>query len=104
MPCFLLVLSIPLKLQPLVLSELHEGHIGIVKMKALARSYMWWPALDKLIENMAKSCTGCQSVQNNPQNAPLHPWEWPAQLWQRVHIDFAGPFLGAMFLIAVNAY
>ena len=73
-------------------------------MKALARSYMWWSAFDKLIENMAKSCTGCQLIQNNPQNAPLHPWEWPARLWQRVHIGFAGPFRGTMFLIAVNAY
>ena len=43
-------------------------------------------------------------MQNNPKNAPLHPWEWPARPWQRVHIDFAGPFLGTMFLIVVDAY
>jgi hypothetical protein len=87
-----------------VLDELHEGHLGIVKMKALAGSYMWWPSIDQSIEDMAKTCSGCQFIQNNPKNAPLHPWEWPARPWQRVHIDFAGPFLGTMFLIVVDAY
>ncbi len=33
---------IPPELQKRVLDELHEGHLGIVKMKVLARSYMWW--------------------------------------------------------------
>jgi hypothetical protein len=87
-----------------VLDELHEGHLGIVKMKALARSYMWWPSIDQSIEDMAKTCSGCQLIQNFPKNAPLYPWEWPARPWQRVHTDFAGPFLGTMFFIVVDAY
>ena len=32
---------IPNKLQDRVLEELHDGHLGVVKMKALARSYVW---------------------------------------------------------------
>ena len=36
--------------------------------------------------------------------APLHPWAWPEKTWQRVHLDFAGPFQGSMFLIAVDAH
>jgi hypothetical protein len=31
---------IPMKLQERVLDELHGGHIGVVKMKALARSHV----------------------------------------------------------------
>ena len=69
---------IPPKLQTQVLTELHKGHLGMVKIKALARSYLWWPTIDQPIENIAKSCCGCQLMQNNPKNAPLHPWEWPA--------------------------
>jgi hypothetical protein len=49
---------IPGKLRSPVLQELHEGHLGIVKMKAIARSYCWWPGLDADIEVMAKGCSG----------------------------------------------
>ena len=34
---------IPDKLQDRVLEKLHDGHLGVVKMKVLARSYVWWP-------------------------------------------------------------
>ena len=95
---------IPPRYRAQLLEELHEGHLGIVKMKALARSYMWWPGMDKAIEEVAKGCTGCQLTQNNPKTAPLHAWEWPARPWQRIHVDFAGPFLGTMFLIVVDAH
>ncbi|CAB4022196.1 Hypothetical predicted protein, partial [Paramuricea clavata] len=54
---------IPAKLRNQVLTELHEGHLGIVKMKSLARSYIWWPKIDKDIEHLAKSCPGCQDIQ-----------------------------------------
>ena len=34
----------------------------------------------------------------------MHPWEWPARPWSCIHIDYAGPFLGKMFLIVVEAH
>ena len=34
---------IPVKLRNKMLDELHVGHIGIVKMKELSRSFFWWP-------------------------------------------------------------
>ena len=95
---------VPPKLRPQVLEELHQGHLGVVKMKALARSYIWWPGIDKEIEETAKTCSGCQRMQAEPSTAPVHPWEWPSSPWQRIHIDFAGPFLGCMFLIVVDAH
>ena len=95
---------IPKSLQATLLHELHEGHLGMVRMKALARSYFWWPRLDTDIETTARSCNGCQQSQKNPATAPLHPWEWPAQPWQRLHVDFAGPIDNFMYLIVVDAH
>ena len=87
-----------------LLAELHRDHPGACKMKSVARSYTWWPGMDSEIENVAKSCSDCHAVKKAPPTAPLHPWEWPSRVFQRVHVDFAGPFQGAMFLVAVDAY
>ena len=51
---------------------------------------------------MAKSCMACHAVKGAPPIVPRHPWVWPSQPWQRVHLDFAGQFQGAMFLVSVS--
>ena len=76
----------------------------MVAMKGIARSYIWWPGLDTEIEMMVRSCHECKIVQNNPSKSPLHLWEWPSGKWQRIHIDYAGPLRGLMYLVVVDAY
>ncbi len=76
----------------------HEGHPGIQRMKAVARSYVWWNGLDKEIEKQAKSCKPCQEHKPNP---PVHIWQWPTTPMKRIHIDFTG---GKMFFIMVDAH
>ena len=88
----------------LVLEELHETHPGVSKMKALARSYVWWPHMDKEIEEVVRTCENCQANRPSPPVAQLHPWEWPEQPWSRIHLDFAGPFMNHMFLVLVDAH
>ena len=95
---------VPEKLQACVLKVLHKNHPGITRMKAIARSYFWWHRLDKSIEELAKSCTSCQAIQTSPAAAPLHPWVWPDAPWKRLHMDFAGPFIGKMFFIIIDAH
>ena len=73
-------------------------------MKALARSYIWWPGMDAEIDNLVKACSVCQQSRPAPAVAPLHSWEWPSELWSRLHLDFAGPFMGHMFLILMDAH
>ena len=46
----------------------------------------------------------CQTHKNRPSSAPLHPWEWPNRPWSRLHVDYAGPFLGRMFLEVIDAH
>ena len=95
---------VPAKLRRKLLEELHRDHPGITRMKQVARSYMWWPGIDQEIEQLARSCSLCLAVKHKPPVAPLHPWEWPSRPWQRVHLDFAGPFQGSMFLVCVDAH
>ncbi|MFG1588194.1 DDE-type integrase/transposase/recombinase [Staphylococcus aureus] len=39
-----------------------------------------------------------------PVKNELAPWPEPSGPWERIHIDFAGPMEGWMFLIVVDAY
>ena len=95
---------VPTKLRKQVLAELHQGHPGVVRMKSLARSHIWWPGMDKEIEGIVKDCTACQEVKHTPAVAPLHPWVWPDSPWARIHVDFAGPFRGKTYLVIVDAH
>ena len=87
-----------------VLKELHASHPGMVKMKSLACVHVWWPKIDKDIEQIVRECESCQSVRNAPPSALLHPWAWPDGPWKRIHVDFAGPFQGSVFMVIVDAH
>ena len=86
-----------------LLVELHANHPGIVKMKALARSYFWWPKLDGDLEQVVRTCRECQEHQRDAAQAPIHPWEFPPNPWQRIHIDYA-TVDGHEVLIGVDAH
>ena len=94
---------VPQKFQLAILTELHEAHPGVVKMKSLARSYVWWPGIDDQIEKMVRACIPCQECSNKPAKAPLHPWEFSDRPFSRIHIDFAGPLEGKWILIIIDA-
>lgn len=95
---------IPKLLRKQVLDELHDGHFGVVKTKALARGYCWWPGIDRDIEKLVANCTPCQQTRNNPPKVETHLWEPVKAPFERVHVDFAGPFMGKQFFILVDAY
>ncbi|CAK1598385.1 unnamed protein product [Parnassius mnemosyne] len=45
-----------------VLQELHAAHLGVIKMKMIARERCWYPGIDSDIENMASNCGRCISL------------------------------------------
>jgi transposase InsO family protein len=94
---------IPAVFREQILQELHVGHLGIVKMKAIARSYVWWPGIDADIERLCAGCGACAAEAPAPPRAPVQPWQYPAEVWTRLHIDFLGPWQGKTFLILIDA-
>ena len=50
---------IPESLRTILTKDPHAERIGMVKMKQLAQKYLWWPTLDKEIEEL---CTTCQKT------------------------------------------
>ncbi|XP_045779574.1 uncharacterized protein K02A2.6-like [Maniola jurtina] len=94
---------VPPSLRKGVLKEIHEGHLGINKMKNVSRSYVYWPSLDRDIEDLCRKCEACRIVRDSPPRAILHPWEYPLCPWQRVHADFA-ECAGKKYLIVLDAH
>lgn len=77
---------------------------GVVRMKALARNYMWWPGIDQDIERTVRYCTACQYIQKDPGPAYLNPWSWPHTPWACIYVDYEGLFESHMLLVVIDTY
>ena len=62
---------IPPSLRQSILTELHEGHPGIARMKSIACSYVWWPKIDQEIEKVTQTCN---KTRRAPPASPLLLW------------------------------
>ena len=95
---------IPAKLRNHVLNLLHATHIGMVGMKSLSRTYVWWHRLDSDIEELVKVCNACCRHGKSLPRLEEHPWSKATGPFQRVHMDYAGPFFGKMWLVLQDSY
>lgn len=94
---------IPAKYRKAVLNELHEGHLGTNKMKALARNHVYWPKIDSEIEEICRNCNACAIHKGRAPTVSKHYWEYPSTVWERLHVDFA--FYGKnTYLIIIDAF
>lgn len=87
-----------------ILQRLHQDHPGQVRMKSLARSFVYWPGIDKQIAEYVRHCEQCIATSKTPIRVPLHPWPKSSGPWARIHIDFAGPVNGRFYIIIVDAH
>ena len=56
------------------------------------------------LEAKNRDCTICQEHIEAPNMAPLHPREWPGQLWYRIHIEYASPIAVKWIFIIVDSH
>ncbi|XP_065083388.1 uncharacterized protein K02A2.6-like [Ochlerotatus camptorhynchus] len=87
-----------------ILKQFHRGHPGMVRMKSIARSFVYWPEIDNDIENFTRQCTPCCTTGKAPVKTTLESWPIPDKPWSRIHIDYAGPVDGVFFLVVVDPY
>lgn len=91
----------PKTLQAKALALAHEGHQGIVKTKQLLREKFWFPGLDKQAEQLISHCTPCQSSTPKTEHQPQQMSELPQGPWQKVALDFCGPFPSGDYLLVI---
>ena len=96
---------IPSQLRERTLQLAHEGHPGIVNMKKVLRTKVWWPGIDKDVEKFCKSCYGCQLVSQTTKPEPMVRTEMPNGPWQYLAADMLGPMpTGESILVVIDYY
>lgn len=78
---------IPHSLRPEILRQLHEGHLGIEKCKRRARGAVYWPGINKDIEDMVGKCETCNKYQSKQAREPMMIPDLPTAAWEKVGTD-----------------
>jgi len=74
-------------------------------MKSLARSTIFWPNLDEDLEMLSKVCESCQQNKTNQPEEPTYHWNFNNAIWERLHLDIAGPIHGFFYwLVIIDSY
>ncbi|XP_060595117.1 uncharacterized protein K02A2.6-like [Ruditapes philippinarum] len=95
-------LVIPAQLQDRVVDIAHQAHQGIVKTKQLLREKVWFPSIDKMVEEAVKSCIPCQaSYPGHNKREPICPTVLPSSPWSELAVDFSGPYPSGQYILVV---
>ena len=96
---------IPESLQQQAIALAHEGHQGIVRSKQLLRTKVWFPGVDKLMEQCITECIACQANTIKKNSHELLMTDLPDYPWQRIDADFFGPLpTGEHLLVIIDQY
>ena len=88
-----------------VIEICHEGHMGIVKTKQLLRSKVWFPGIDRHVENLVADCLPSQACLSRATRDPLKMSPPLKGLWVQVSAYMRRPFpTGELVLAVLDAY
>ncbi|XP_055585385.1 uncharacterized protein K02A2.6-like [Uranotaenia lowii] len=82
----------------------HKGHPGIVAMRRNLREKLWWPCMDRDVNETVQQCAGCSAVSRQNPPEPMIRTEMPERAWQQIGIDFFSAKECATFLVTVDYY
>ena len=86
-----------------VLEQIHQGHLGTSKCQYRARQCVYWPGINKDIEQQVEACATCQRHRPQEPRQPLKPTPPPERPWQQLGADFM-MFDGSKYLVIVDYY
>ena len=96
-------LNIPPLERERTLHQLHQFHQGITKSQLLACGCIFWPGINKAIEEVVCQCEACTQFQAQNAAASLTPMPTPSCPWQKCALDIF-TLEGANYLICGDFY
>ena len=82
----------------------HEGHQGMTRTKARLREKVWWPNMDKQVEQFVKACHPCQLVGPRSKTEPIRSTTLPEGPWGDIAVDLLEIPGGNHLLVVVDNY
>ena len=79
----------------------------VIKVLAIWKplnAVVYWPNMDKQLEELARSCSNCQLAAKSLRKTTLSSRPVPESAWSRLHVDFPGPINRQCYFILVDAY
>ena len=96
---------VPIALQQQILNKAHSHHQGVNKTKPLLRQKLWWPGINKHVEQLISIFHSCQASNNaRTKYEPLKMSEIPKSPWQTIAIDLKGPFSTGEHVLVIIDY
>jgi hypothetical protein len=80
---------IPTSMRVEMLAQLHEVHFGISKTQRRARELLYWPGMNRDVEDMILKCDICQSMRPGNSKEPLISHEIPDRAFVKIASDIA---------------
>ncbi|UYV70092.1 K02A2.6-like [Cordylochernes scorpioides] len=86
---------VPSSLRKTMLQIIHEGHLGMDKCKIRARQSIFWPGINKQIEDLISKCEICIRNRRSQEKEPLilHPIkDLPWKKMYLIMVDYFSKF------------
>ena len=96
---------IPTKLRKEHMDRIHVGHLGMEKQKRMARQIVFWPKMNKEIEQRVQECSACQKFRPAQRRETFKCDEDRNHLgpWERVGVDLF-TWEREEYLLAIDYY
>ena len=96
-------LVVPQSIREEIKQKLHQSHLGIQGCLRRGKEVVYWPGMNKDIEDFISSCSVCKSYQTDQQKEPMISHEIPSRPWEKVGCDLFD-FEDKHYLVCVDYY
>ncbi|XP_055920525.1 uncharacterized protein K02A2.6-like [Eupeodes corollae] len=86
-----------------MLDALHKSHMGITKTLNKAKSTLFWPYMNRDIENMIFKCKKCEKFRSENKKHSLIPHPIPKRPFQKLGMDCLD-YGGRSYLVGMDYY
>ena len=95
---------IPQRLWDKVVDLAHQGHQGAAKTKARLRAKVWFPGMERLVDEKVRQCHSCTITSIDPPTAPVITEDACESPWTCLSFDFGSFPDGRLTAVIIDSH